>query len=59
MPGEAPPTQTTLLRTTAVPTTGGVRLPCIRPGILDAWTAGTSSRTRAWPPGGPWTGGRS
>ncbi|POX59885.1 hypothetical protein C3492_30565 [Streptomyces sp. Ru62] len=59
LPREAPPTQTTPLRTTAVRTTGGVRLLRLRPGILDAWTAGTNSRTQAWSPAGPWTGGRS
>ncbi|MYU29690.1 hypothetical protein CFC35_15155 [Streptomyces sp. FBKL.4005] len=59
MPRGRPATQTTALRTTAVPTTGGVRLTGLRPGILGVWTAGTSSRTRERPPAGAWTGGRN
>ncbi|AYN39715.1 hypothetical protein D9753_13160 [Streptomyces dangxiongensis] len=59
LPRERQVTQATPLRTTAVPTTGGVRLLCVRPGILDAWTAGTSSRPQQPAPAGRWTGGRS
>ncbi|QIS76025.1 hypothetical protein HB370_25165 [Streptomyces sp. DSM 40868] len=59
LPQDRRGTQTTPLRTTAVPTTSEVRLTGIRPGILDVWTAGTSSRRPRTAPAGPWTGGRS
>ncbi|RZB15184.1 hypothetical protein StrepF001_34030 [Streptomyces sp. F001] len=49
-------TQATALRTFAVPTTGGVRLLCVRRGILDAWTNSATPHTS---PAGAWTGAPS